>query len=41
MIIDDRILKAFPHTGERVIHRSANCIIVADARKREEVVSYN
>lgn len=40
--LDDRHLANFPHTGERIIHRSANCIIVADPKKGKDVdhVSY-
>ena len=41
--LDDRMLANFPHCGERIIHRSANCIIVAGPNKGKEVdhVSYN
>ena len=39
---DDRHLANFPHAGERIIHRSANCIIVAGPNKGKDVdhVSY-
>ena len=39
---DDRMLANFPHAGERIIHRSANCIIVAGPNKGKDVehVSY-
>lgn len=36
---EEAVLKNYPHCQERIIHRSANCIIVAQNKLKEHEVS--
>ena len=37
--MEEAVMKQYPHCQEKIIHRSANCIIVAQNKSKEHEVS--